>query len=110
MEKGRQMRITPEEIDLLKSVFKGNEKLIKLLRKIFLPELSPDLPLGQNIDLWMTIPVKEISQEEALVNLLARNHLIQHVETQLLQLKILADTDAKTLEEIQENIKKDSSK
>lgn len=104
------MRITPEEIDLLKSTFKGNEKLIKLLRKIFLPEVNPEAPLGQNIDLWMTVPIKELSPEEAMVNIIARNNLIQHVETQLLQLKILADTEAKTLEEIRENLKKDSSK
>jgi hypothetical protein len=106
----RTMRITPEEIDLLKSTFKGNEKLIKLLRKIFLPEVNPEAPLGQNIDLWMTVPIKELSPEEAMVNIIARNNLIQHVETQLLQLKILADTEAKTLEEIRENLKKDSSK
>lgn len=104
------MRIKEEEIDMIKSAFKGNEKLLKVLRKIFLPEITADAPLGQNIDLWMTIPVGQLTEQQAIVNLLARNQLIQHVESQLLQLRILAETDAKTLEEARESLKKDSSK
>ncbi len=107
---GREMRITEDEIKIIKSAFKGNEKLVKLLRKIFLPEISPDSPIGQNVDLWMTIPTGQMSQDQIVVNLMARNQLIQHIESQLLQLKILAETDAKTLEEAQEAMKRDSNK
>jgi hypothetical protein len=105
-----EMRITPEEIDLLKSSFKGNTKLLKLMRKIFLPEITPDAPLGQNIDLWMTIPIQNLTNEEKVANLIARNNLIQHIESQLLQLRILAETDVKTLEEAREAVKRDSNK
>lgn len=105
-----EMRITPEEIDLLKSAFKGNTRLLKLLRKIFLPEVGYEAPLGQNIDLWMTIPFQNLSNEEKVINLLARNNLIQHIESQLLQLRILAETDVKTLAEAREAMKKDSNK
>lgn len=104
------MRIKPEEIELIKSVFKGNQKLLKLLRKIFLPEIDPEVPLGQQIDLYMTIPTQGLTMEEKLINLEARNNLIRHIESQLLQLMILAETDAKTLEEAREAMKKDSSK
>jgi hypothetical protein len=106
----QEMRISENEIKLIKSTFKDNEGLLKLLRKIFLPEITSDAPLGQNIDLWMTIPVNQMTEQQALSNLLARNQLIQHVESQLLQLKILAETDAKSLEEAREALKKDSNK
>jgi len=105
-----EMRITTEEIDLLKSVFRGNTKLLKLMRKVFLPEITYEAPLGQNIDLWMTIPIQNLTNEEKVSNLIARNNLIQHIESQLLQLRILAETDVKTLEEAREAMKKDSNK
>lgn len=104
------MRFKEDEIELIKSVFKDNEKLLKTLRKVFLPEVMPYAPLGQNIDLWMTIPVGQMTEQQAVVNLMARNSLIQHIESQLLQLRILADTDAKTLDEVREKLKKDSTK
>jgi hypothetical protein len=104
----REMRITPEEIELIKSTFRGNEKLLKLLRKVFLPEISADAPLGEQIDLWMTIPVEGTDRDK--INIIARKQLIQHLEQSLVQLKVLAETQAKTLEEVQEQIKKDSNK
>jgi hypothetical protein len=106
----QEMRFKEGEIELIKSVFKDNEELLKTLRKIFLPEITADAPLGQNIDLWMTIPVGQMSEQQAIINLVARNQLIQHIESQLLQLKRLANTDAKTLEEAREQLKKDSTK
>lgn len=110
MEKGKQMRFTEEELDLIQRTFKGNEKLLKLMRKVFLPEYDPDAPLGQVIDLWMTVPVKEMTPNDAMVNILSRNALISHVEMQLQQLNLLAGVDAKTEEEIKEKLKKDSAK
>ena len=104
------MRITEEEIKLIKSAYKDNDALLKLLRKIFLPEITAEAPLGENIDLWMTTPVKDMTPDGALINIIARNNLIQHIESQLLQLRILANTEAKTLEEAREAAKKDSNK
>ncbi len=105
---GREMRISPEEIEIIKSAFRGNSELLKLLRKVFLPELDPKAPLGEQIDLWMTVPVE--GNERDKINIVARKQLIQHLEQQLLQLKILAETDAKTLEEARKAIQKDSNK
>jgi len=97
MQNGSQMRITPEERELIKRTFSGNETLLKLLRKIFLPELDPTAPIGQMIDLWMTVHTQELSAEEALINLKARNTLITHVDQQLLTLKLIAEMpDEKT--------------
>lgn len=106
----KEMRITEEEIALLKSTFRDNERLLKVLRKIFLPEIQSDAPLGQNIDLWMTVPVKDYTPEQVMINMLARNQLIQHLENSLIQINTLANTDAKTPEELEEARKKNSNK
>jgi hypothetical protein len=109
-QQGSQMRILPEEIALIRHVFKGNEPLLKLLRKIFLPELDPQAPFGQMIDLWMTIPVKEMTPEQAHINILARSQLIMHVDQQLIQLKYFAESEETSAEEALAKLKKDSNK
>ena len=110
MQQGKQMRFTEDELELIRNTFKGNDKLLKLMRKVFLPEIDPDAPLGQIIDLWMTVPVKEMKPEDALVNILARNQLISHIERQLIQLDILANNPKLTLEDITKKQKQNSSK
>lgn len=107
---GSQMRVTDDEMNILKASFAGNEKLLKLLRKMFLPELDASVPIGQQIDLWMTVNVTDMSPEDAKINLLARNQLIQHVEQTLMQMKILAGSTDETAEETKDRLAKDSSK
>lgn len=42
----------------------ANFKIIKpLLRKVFLPTLTKDIPLGQNFDLWQTQDIKTATAE-----------------------------------------------
>lgn len=94
----QEMRITEKDKALLKATYAGNDALIKLLRKIFLPEIQADAPLGQNIDLWMTIPVDNMSPEQALINLKARNTVIGHIELQLQVLQALANGEELTPE------------
>ena len=58
-------RITKEEEQLLKQHFGGNDSLLKLLRKVFIPHYDVNAPLGQAVDLWMDrvyadIPVAEV--------------------------------------------------
>lgn len=104
------MRFTQTELDILKGVFKDNEPLLKLLRKVFLPELDPDAPLGQNIDLWFALNLQNMSPDQAYVNVMARNQLIAHVEQQLMQIKFLAEHDSVSPEQVVKNRQKDSSK
>jgi hypothetical protein len=105
----KEMRITPEEMELLKNKFAGDEKFIKLLRKLFLPEITPDAPLGQNIDLWMTVKIEDLTPEQALINLKARNTVISHVEAMLMQIRTLAGTTEETAEETIKRLKADSA-
>jgi len=107
---GRQMRFSDEELNLIKTTFRGNEKLLKLMRKVFLPEIDPEAPLGQIVDLWMTTNINNVSPEQAYVNILARNNLILHIEQQLIQLDILSKLDDMTVDELLERNKKNSSK
>ena len=107
---GEKMRITNDELKLLKATFGGNEPLLKIMRKIFLPELDPSMPLGQNIDLWMTINVDNMTPEQAYINIKARNTLINHIEQQLMQIKVLSDIKEETFEELAARMEKDSSK
>lgn len=110
MDNGKQMRYSDEEISLIQHTFKGNEKLLRLMRKVFLPELEADAPLGQMIDLWMTAKVDDMTPEQAMINIKARNSLILHVDQQLLSLKLLAETSGQTPEEAVMKLKKDSNK
>lgn len=107
---GSQMRITPEEIDILKATFRNNENLLKVMRKMFLPELDPTAPLGQMLDLWMTVSIKDKTPEEAYIELLARNSLIAHVDQVLLQIGLLVKMDDVTPEQVIAKAKADSAK
>jgi len=104
------MRFTEDELRLVQETFKNNEKLLKVMRKVFLPELDPDAPLGQVIDLWVSIPLKEMNPQDAMVNMLARNQLIMHVEQQLMQLQSLANREQLTEEQRQLKEKKDKGR
>lgn len=109
-EQPKQMRFTEEELVLIRNTFSGNDKLLKVLRKVFLPEYDPYAPLGQVIDLWMTIDVRGLDPQTAFARILARNELISHVEQQLIQLNVLAGQNEETEAEMKERNKKDSTK
>ena len=105
-----EMRITDEEIEAIKSAFQGNVKLLKIMRKIFLPEYDPKAPLGQTVDLWSVKDIGSMPPEEVKIYFLARKELIMHIEAQLMQLQILADTKLETIEEWTARNKKNSNK
>lgn len=107
---GSQMRITKDERDLIKATYRDNQPLLLLLRKIFLPEVDPTAPIGQTIDLWMTVKSEGLSLEEQLINLKARNQLITHVDQQLMTLFLIANAADNTKESVVATAKKNSSK
>lgn len=106
----QEMRITDGELTVIKNTFADNDALLKILRKVFLPEIQGNTPIGQALDLWMTLKVEDLAPEQALVNIKARNTVIQHIEMCLSQLKILAGQKEETVEQTKERLKKDSSK
>ena len=110
MSERGEMRITDAELGLIKMTFAENDTLLRLLRKVFLPEIELNSPIGSQVDLWMTIPIENLTAEEALINLKARNSLIQHIEMCLMQLKLLAGKKEETVEDTKAKLKKDSAK
>lgn len=109
-DNGSQMRITSEEQELIKSTFLNNERLLKLMRKMFLPELDPNAPIGQMIDLWMSLPIKDMTPEQAYTNIVARNTLIAHIDQVLMQLFLIARLEKTNPEEAKAKLVADSSK
>ena len=108
----QQARISDKEKNLLRNTFSENEDLLialrnlffgfemnegekimlkrleskevrKLLRKIFLPELEKDIPIGQSIDLWATLNIEGKDFDQISRSMLARISLIKHIETVL---------------------------
>src|SRR3990167_5891120 len=70
-----------EEKATLKAVFASVE-LKRVLRKIFLPELERGLPIGESIDLWMTVQLSGDEKANKL-NITVRQKLIEMFETAL---------------------------
>ena len=112
MEKGKQMRFSSAELELVKGLFGGESGLsaLKILRKVFLPEYDPNAPLGQAFDLWMTMDISQMHPDQAFTHVLARNQVIAHIEQQLIQLEILAGMTSLTPEQVTSRNKKDSTK
>lgn len=109
-DNGSQMRITPDEMKLIKATFLNNDTLLKLMRKMFLPELDPKAPVGQMIDLYRTIPTKDRDPVSVTVDLMARNMVIDHVDQVLMQLYLMARMDTETPEQAKAKLTANSSK
>lgn len=110
MEKGRQMRLTEGELRTIKETFEGNDDLLKIMRKIFLPEYDANSPVGQIVDLWQTIPIEGMDDDQLVKTFRARNDLIKHVEARLQELKTLAGMKDETESEKKVRLSKDSTK
>lgn len=106
----KEMRITDDELATIKSMFADNLPGLKILRKIFLPEINANAPLGQNLDLWMTMKVEDQDPEAIITNLKARNTLISHVEQCLMQLNVLAGQKTETVDDTKARLAANSTK
>ena len=109
-EPGSQMRFSDHELKLVQAAFKDNEELLKLLRKVFLPEIDPKAPLSQVIDLWMTANYDTLDPEQIAIEVKARQKLILHIEQRLMELQALSNMKVETAEEAAARTKQDSSK
>lgn len=87
-----QFPITPEERELLVSQF-GTEEINNLMRKTFLPEIQADIPIGQSIDLWMTVEMRDRDPARVMVDLVTRKSLIKRIEVGLECLKGVTPLD-----------------
>lgn len=131
-KKKQQMRLSDIELELLKSTFAGRDGLLltlrnlffglevteeekkeikatfsspalrKLMRKQFLPEFQSDIPIGQNIDLYMLADVKGKTVEQIMQEYEATLAKSGRLEDALSKLENL-DAEFKPLEFISSN-------
>lgn len=117
-KKQQVMRFTDAELSLIKNTFAENDELLKAMRKVFLqmpldvidkdllsvfkskellavvrkawlPELDPEAPFHQLIDLLMTVDIKEKTPDEAYPHIVARKGVINYLEQQFRVLETL---------------------
>ena len=69
-----------------RNTFTGNEPLNFLMRKMFLPTLDGDTPIGQQIDLWLTVNLENKLPEEAKELIASRKLVIQYLDVKLREL------------------------
>jgi hypothetical protein len=106
----KPMRITDEELAVIKGLFADNEEALKVMRKIFLPEIDYSAPLGQLVDMWIPVEVDDVTPEQAIVNIKARKTLIIHIESCLMQLRNLAGKKEESVEATKKKLQQDSAK
>lgn len=85
-----QMPLNAVEGDMIEKTFKGNIVSTNIIRKSFLPELDGDTPLGQMVDLWMTLDINNKQPFDAFPYITARDLTIRYLDQQL---KVLAGED-----------------
>lgn len=78
--------LTPEEKELIRKSL-ATPEIHKLMRKLFLPELSKDIPITQNYDLWKTDDVFRSTPETFDYLKDMKKHLFDLIETGLERLK-----------------------
>jgi len=103
-------KLTPTEVALIKNTFKGNEPLLIAIRKKIFPEYDLDGGIGQQTDLWISMDFSGMTTEEAMINIKARNMFIGQLEGGLDSIRMLAEAEDKTPEQIKTDNAKNSSK
>lgn len=113
----KEMRLSEAELGLIKTTFADNEDLLKAIRKVFwqapldvidsqliegirknksvlkvlrkliLPELEGNAPIHQVIDLWMTLEIKGKTPEMVAIDAKARALLIEYLDQQLKEIE-----------------------
>lgn len=105
--------LTLEDARLLHNTFKGNPRLLKVLQKIFIPTIQdPEMPPEQMAaDFWLSgknwdaIPVDEV---KSLV--VARQEALQFILGGIIRLKVIANTNEESMQEVNNRRKKDSNR
>jgi len=103
-------RINDTELAWLNATFAGNKEGLKTLRKLFLYEMSPEMPLGMGRDMWTDLDLSQCPVEHRPLLIEARQMMIRHIEGSLIVLAKLSGDSKESIEETMKRIEKDSSK
>ena len=105
--------ITDDEVSLVRSTFRGNDRLIKVLRKVLLPTaFDSELPIEQmRDDAWMAgMDFSQIPVEQVKSLVVARQDTIKFILGGLIKLKLMANDETKTPAQVAAIQKQNSSK
>lgn len=103
-------RLTDEDFAWINATFANNDNALKTLRKLFLYELVGDEPIGIARDMWTTLDLKDLSHEDKLLAVAARQMLISHLEGALGVIRTIAGEKKESPEQILKRLTKDSAK
>lgn len=81
-----QMNLTDTDVKLLAPITTSKE-MQRILKTFLLPELDGDIALGLNLDLWMTVELKDKSTAEAYLELAGRDKLLDYLNYGFQRLK-----------------------
>lgn len=103
------------ELALIKLTFAENEPLLKLLRKVFLPNItdsSADIGgVATDIGVHPDYDLKNYPTiEQAMIGIQAHTKALQHLQGCLFNLKMLAGMKNETVEELKARLEKNSNK
>lgn len=104
--------INEADIALIQSTFKDNPRLFRVLRKVMLPSIGDtDLPIEEiGKDAWMSTNWDQIPVDQIKPLIVARQEAIKFIAGGIIQLKIIANSGASSIQELREKRTKDSAK
>jgi hypothetical protein len=107
-----EQELSAEELSLIQHTFKGNNQLIAVLRKVFLPTLSdPSLPIEKfGSDPFLRQDWAAMPHEHVKAIVLARQDAVKFIIGGLIQLKMIANQEVETEMERALRLSKDSTK
>jgi UPF0288 family protein (methanogenesis marker protein 3) len=105
--------INDNDIALIQSTFKDNPRLLRVLRKVLLPSIGDiELPIEEiGKDVWLTLTDwQQVPDDQVKPLVLARQEAIKFIAGGLIQLKVIAQAEEKTIADMQQRRKRDSAK
>lgn len=75
-----QIPLTDAEITKLTQAIPQGTGLAALIKKAIHPEIDGDAPFSQIIDLYLNAEVKDKPEEIAVINILARNRMVEYFD------------------------------
>ena len=86
--------LTEGDVELIRNTFKDNPRLMRVLRKVFLPSVGDgDMPVEEiGSDVWLNMDFSVMQQEEIKPIVLARQDAIKFIAGGIIKLKMIANS------------------
>ncbi len=105
-----ESRMTTQDIATLKAMFEDREGAVEAIRKIFYPELTSGNPINLNNDFLTQLQISEMTPEQALIAVTARQQLVRHIEASFTVIKTLIGERGESPEQTLKRLQKNSAK